>query len=548
MVATFDLPSLASINWGTVLVGAVAGTLAYIFVTQFLGHQLPRLWVKGERRWWRTALGDSPASRLVIRQAEKELFASIDEKEMDERELRSVAVLKVIFSRWGQYPSLTDEYKRMTAGRSDELFRKALKRLNQGWRSGTPTRILDEHIRVIEDSEHDEKIDKKDRMQGMSSVAMVKYALGDLDYGQRKGKEIWDDADDLKGDDKVDAKWMAAYAYFNSTMFLGHFEKAMGLMVRHWNGCYTALDEAAKERLRLRLADVITLNPVLVIPRHVILAAAFNDGPVMQGRVVKELYWPGKAQYRSYAGFAHVLGKLETEIMWLESWYDEAVRICTPEPDVESPELVEADKISLNFSHAYAGFYLTLLLGEAQTEEQAADLHARINRAFDSIDALSPIVSQYVKYGFSGVYHFACGENRQALRNLRIAAESSAISGNKFAECIFICCHAVAAARLSEDEDFLDPEIIHYLAQAEVLARKIGGFYPALYSAARSAVAALRRKEGEAKKYALRSAHAEAGKRLLKLFREPPVQPSQRTLPTGDAKLLTPGSVPRQRV
>ncbi len=484
-----------------------------------------------------------------MRLAEKEFFASINEKEIDNRELRTVAVLKTIRSRWHQRSSLTDEYKRMTTGRSVESFGRALKRLNQGWRSGTPPQILDEHIRVIEDSEHYEKIDKRDRLQGMSSVAMVKYALGDLDYGHQKGKEIWDAADDLKGDDKVDIKWMAAYAYFNLIMFLGHFEKAMTHMVRQWNGYYAALDDAAKERLRLRLADVITLNPVLVIPRHVMLAAAFNDGPVMEERVVKELYWPGKAQYRNYADFAHVLGRLETEIMWLESWYNEAVRICTPEHDVESPELVETDKISLNFSHAYAGFYLTLLLGEAETDEQAVDLHARINRAFDSIDALSPIVSQYVKYGFSGVYHFACGENRQALRNLRIAAESSAISGNKFAECIFICCHAVAAARLEEDDDFLDPEITHYLAKAEELSRNIGGgFYPALYSAARSAVATLRGKEGEAKKYALRISHEEEGKRLLKLFQEPPVRPQQRALPTGDAKPLVSGSVPRQRV
>ncbi len=40
MVATFNLPSLESVNWVTVLVGAVAGTLAFIFITQFLGHQL----------------------------------------------------------------------------------------------------------------------------------------------------------------------------------------------------------------------------------------------------------------------------------------------------------------------------------------------------------------------------------------------------------------------------------------------------------------------------------------------------------------------------
>jgi hypothetical protein len=528
------------------LLVALIGALVFIVVAQFLDHLLPRLWMYGEGFWWKRSLGDSPARRRVRGGAEKEFLAAVKEQEKDKGVLRSVAVVKAIGHRCRQYPTLTREYKNMAHGMRDGLFRKALKSLNRGWRKGTPPQILAEHIKVIEDSEHDETIDEKDRLRGMSAVAMVKYALGDLDYGYSKGLEIWEAADDLRGDAKADAKWMASYAYFNSTMFRGHFEKAMTMMADQWSCYYAPLDDAAKENLRRRLADVITLNPVLIFPRHIILASAFNDGPVREDKVVKEKYWPNEALYRSYASLAHDLNDLETEIMWLEAWYDEAVRVCTPR--VKSPIFSEADEMSLNFSHAYAAFYLTLLLGEAQTGEQLEHLHARINRAFDSIGALSPIVSQYVKYGFSGVYHFACGENQQALDNLRIAAESSAISGNKFAECIFICCHAVAAARLNDDETYSEPEIGHYLDKAEALARRIGGdFYPALHNAARAAVARLQGKQGAAEKYELRSKQARAGRRVLRLFQDPSQQPARPSLPSNNPRLLGPEGVSHHR-
>jgi hypothetical protein len=265
--------------------------------------------------------------------------------------------------------------------------------------------------------------------------------------------------------------------------------------------------------LKERMAEKITLNPVLIIPRHIILAAAFKDGPFKEQPLpIKETRcWPSKAAYERTSP---QLNDIDKEIAWVEAWYAEAQAICAD------------DLISLNFSHAYAGFYFTLLLHEDKvrgTERETA-LLARIKDAFSSIDDNAPIVSQYVKYGFSGVYHFACGENQQALDSLRRASESSAISGNRFAECIFIFCHAVAAARLmrSQRDMYWEPEVDYYIEKGRKLAADIGGdFYPALSDAAYSAILKLRGgKENEASRYAEKSRSANAGKRILRMFLE----------------------------
>jgi hypothetical protein len=298
-------------------------------------------------------------------------------------------------------------------------------------------------------------------------------------------------------------------------MFQGYFEEAMINMARQWSNYYAPLDTNAKKMLKERMAEKITLNPVLIIPRHIILAAAFKDGPFKDGPLpIKESWcWPSKAAYERANPQPEEIDK---EIAWVEAWYSEARDICA------------SDTISLNFSHAYAGFYFTLLLQEEdvrKTRRQAAML-ARIKDAFGSIGDNAPIVSQYVKYGFSGVYHFARGQNQEALDDLRRAAESSAISGNRFAECIFVFCHAVSAARLmgSQRDMYWEPEVDYYIKKGRGLAADIGGdFYPALSDAAYSAVLKLRGgRESEAERYAAKSRSANAGKRILRMFLEPP--------------------------
>jgi hypothetical protein len=181
--------------------------------------------------------------------------------------------------------------------------------------------------------------------------------------------------------------------------------------------------------------------------------------------------------------------------------------------------------ISLNFSHSYASFYYTLLLLEPAVGKRLRnELHAKINKAFESIKDPSPIVSQYVRNGFAGVYHLACHRNHEALESFRLATASSSISGNSFALCIFMCCHAVAAQRLNPA---VESEVEYYLKQAKKLADSIGGdFYPRFWARAAAAVASLQGKHGKAQRYLLRSRQGQKGNRLMRIFQTDIQEPS----------------------
>lgn len=478
-------------------------TIVFIVVAQlFIGHILPRLWMHFEWLWLRLSLGRSQASRWVLGYAMKDFELSVRQREIDYGAPRTLAVLFAIGTRikelaWG----MTGELREMRDASSPEIFESAINGLNHGWQTGAPPKLLRTYIAIIEASKKDHEILKVDRLRGMCSVALVTYALGDIRRGLLLGKRNWDDVKTLEPELQPEARWLASYAYFNSTLFFGEFGKAMNLMAGQWNENYAWSSTSEKLEMIKSLRGRITLNPILTIPRHIILAAAFNDEPNFDA-----MYWPGGVEPADPG-----TDKIEKEMTWVKAWYDEARNICADE------------LISLNFSRAYMGFYLTLLLPEA-TQSQEAVLRERITQAFDSIEDSSPVVSRYVKYGFGGVYHLVSGDNEAALRDLRIADNSSAISGNRFAECIFMCCHAVAAARLAgkKADEYLEPEINHYLKQARKLSKKIGGgFYPALWSGAFANVCRLRGQTGKVERYEHRSKQVrKGGKRILRIFKE----------------------------
>jgi len=465
-----------------------------LFILFGVGWLLPRFWIVIEWIWWRLSLGGSTAGRLVRSYAIKDIQLLIHQKEIDDGATRPLAVVLALITRLIEFPRMKRDLNRMKAEKVDQMFESAIESLNEGWRSGTPPQILSEYMRIIDDTAYDKAINTKSRIRGLCAVANVKYLLGSLREGNALAKRNWENANRSEREDESEFKWMASYAYFNSTMFLGNFETAMNLMAEQWSKYYASLEDSLKESIRLQLANKLTLNPVISIPRHIILAAAFNEGPIFA-----EDYWPSKMVYKNLSS-----NERESEIKWVGSWYEEAKSICASEI------------ISLDFSHAYTGFYFTLLLGEAQMQQ--AGLNERINEAFDSIEESSPIVSRYAKYGFYGVYHLVCGRDKKALDNLRRAAEYSSISGNKFADCLFMCCHAVAAARLNS---YLEPEVNYYLAEAEKLANTIGGnFYPELRAGAFSAVCELRGEKGKAQRYAVRSRQGRVGERILKIFQK----------------------------
>jgi hypothetical protein len=474
----------------------VVTPFGYVIVV-LLGVELlaPRGWVVVEQVWWRLALGNSPASRSLRREMRDDLKLSVERWVIDHSTPRPLAVLLAIFARPFELNRLTHDLRCVKSEMIVETFESAIKQLNAGWREGKAPEILMGYIKTIEESADDPALDDIARFRGKSAVAVVKYALGNLREGNKLGAKNWAEAQRLESDEDSMLKWIASYGYFNSTLFLGEFMKAMRLMADQWSRYYALLDDNDRERLRARLSGYLILNPILAIPRHIILAAAFNERPLFEPKC-----WPSEAVYNSLAPEERVC-----KIRWVDAWYEEAKRVCPSEPT------------SLSFSHAYAGFYFTLLLLESGMP--SAYLHDRINEAFDAIDDSSAIVAQYVKYGFQGVYNLVCGEDEKALEHLSQAATLSAISGNRFADSIFMCSHAVAAARLNRESRYLAPDISYYLSKADRLARKINRpFYKKLCYGAKSAVCLLRGERAKAHRYAVWSKHGTTGDRILKIF------------------------------
>lgn len=494
----------------------VFSPLWYIIVI-LLGVELllPRAWILIEQVWWRLALGASPTGRWLRRHAMKDFELSIEQRVIDGPFPRPLAVLLAIAARPFEVGRLTSNLRAKKAEALVETFQSEIEQLNKLWGEGTPPRILKDYIKDIEESAGDAAIDERLALWGHCTISVLKYALGDIREGNELGRKNWSAARRLESEEESELKWLASYGYFYSTLFMGNPKLAMTLMSDQWSKYYAPLTDGQKESLVRRLSGKLILNPILALPRHIILAAAFNETPNFDRK-----YWPGGPLYDSLKA-----GERENPLAWVSAWYEEAERICRPEPT------------SLNFSHAYTGFYLTLLLFEDGMP--SGYLHDRINEVFNKIDDSAAIVAKYVRYGFSGVYHLVCGENEKALDCLSRAASFSAISGNRFADCIFMCCHAVAAARLSRPSRYLEPDIRYYLTEAEKLSRAINrDFYKKMCDAARAAVCLQRGEKAQAQRYRQRSLQGMTGNRILRIFQDDALEPQKGAVRTSAFKLL----------
>ncbi len=483
----------------------VTSPFGYVFVI-LLGVEVltPKTWVAVEGVWWRAVLGDSPAGRALRRKVMRDFTLEMEQKIEDSSLSRPLAVLRTVLGRPLELKRLTGDLRCEKADMSEEIYESAIEQLNAGWREGKDPEILLGYIKTIEESAGDSVIDPVAKLRGKSAASVVKYALGDLIKGNELGAENFAKAQDLESKKESQLKSIASYGFFNSTLFLGDFKKAMVLMAGHWSTYYEPLGDAAKESMRRNLSGYLILNPILAIPRHLILAAAFNERPLFEPK-----FWPSQAVY----------DKLTPEergcrLRWVEEWHAEARRICTSEPT------------SLSFSNAYAAFYYTLLLLEPGMPREY--LHGKINEAFDAIDDSSAIVAQYALHGFRGIFHLVCGEDMKALESLGWAAQISSISGNRFCDSLFTCAHAVAAARLNRPSRYLVPDINHYLSEAAQLARRINRpFYKKLYYGAQSAVSLHLGENARARREAAWSRHGETGNRILKIFYRPGEDPGE---------------------
>jgi hypothetical protein len=326
----------------------------------------------------------------------------------------------------------------------------------------------------------------------------MRYALGNLTGGNKLARSNWELAKRLEREDESELKWWASYAFHNTTLFLGFCELAMELIIKQWHAHYASFNERLREGIRRGLEGKLLLNPVLSGPRHLLLAGAFSNSKPN----FPERFWPNQEAYRSLS-----LGERENEvtraIRWGDAWYQEGRNIS------------EGEVISRDLCHAYAGFYYTLLREEAKGHRD--ELDEKVSAAFGRIDDSAPIVSRYVKNGFLGVYLLACDRYEEAVDYLRRAEQLSAVSGNRFADAIFMCSYAVAAARLDAD---LDPEVDYYLSEVDQLSRTIGGsFYPELCKGAAAAVYEMRGEKTKAQRLRLESEQGRAGRRILNIFR-----------------------------
>jgi len=113
---------------------------------------------------------------------------------------------------------------------------------------------------------------------------------------------------------------------------------------------------------------------------------------------------------------------------------------------------------------------------------------------------------------------------------------------------IFMCAHAVAAARLTKPSMYLEPDINYYLHESEKLAHTIDrDFYKRLWYGAYAAVCLQRGEKGKAQRYSEKSRHGLAGNRILRIFQNDALVPQKRTKRAPALNLLGPGSsIPRE--
>jgi len=266
----------------------------FLIVVMVLELVLPRLWILIENCWWRLVLGRSAISKFLRTRAMKDFQLSIDQKVADEAIPKRLAVLLAVAMRPFELRRLTHDLRGLKKELMAETFESAIDQLNKLWREGTPPQILKGYITDIAESASDKIVDESARLRGRCAIAVVKYALGDIRGGYELGRANWAEANRLESDEESILKWLASYGYFYATLFMGSSKAAMILMAEQWSKYYAPLTDRQKANLRERLTGKLILNPILAIPRHIILAAALNETPIFL-----EKYWPSLEIYRN---------------------------------------------------------------------------------------------------------------------------------------------------------------------------------------------------------------------------------------------------------
>lgn len=478
----------------------------YLFVI-LLGIEFltPRLWNLIESVWWRVTLGNSSLSLELRRAAKLDFHLLIEHQIADRGTHRTLAVVFALSARIVQLKRLTATLRQRKAEMSAERFQSMIEELNRLWVQGSNPQYLFDYVKGIERSAGDRGIDPELQLHGLCAAAVIKYALGEIKAGQSLGRKNWEKAHQLESDLQSTLKFLASYGFFYSTLFRGECYRAIDLISMQWSRYYAALGEDEQRDLRERLFGKLILNPLLAIPRHLILAFALAEKLPLDKR-----HWPTESAFQNVD-----LNDADLEVKWFDSWYGVATDICADEP------------ISLSFTKAYGSFFLSLLLIGNNTP--ASNLHRRINDALGEVETSTAIVAKYCRYGFRGIYRLICGENEWAFEDLSNAASYRDISGNRFADFVFTCSLAVAAARLNRGSRYLEPQIKRHMAQARKLTKTLkSDLFTRLCDAAESAICLQLGDKVRAQQYAERSRVGRPESRLLRIFDVDVLEPRNR--------------------
>lgn len=478
----------------------------YLFVI-LLGIEFltPRFWNLIESVWWRVTLGNSSLSRELRRAAKHDFHLLIEHQITDRGTHRTLAVVLALSARMVQLKRLTATLRQRKAEMSAERFQSMIEELNRLWVQGSNPQYLFDYVKGIEQSADNRGIDPELQLHGLCAAAVIKYALGDIKAGQRLGRKNWKKAHQLESDLESTLKFLASYGYFYSTLFRGECYRAIDLISLQWSRYYATLGEDEQRVLRERLFGKLILNPLLAIPRHLILAFALAEKLPLDKR-----HWPTAMAFQNVDP-----NDPDLEVKWFDSWYGVATDICAVEP------------ISLSFTKAYGSFFLSLLLIGNNTP--ASILHSRINDALGEVEASTAIVAKYCRYGFRGIYRLICGENESAFEDLSNAASFRDISGNRFADFVFTCSLAVAAARLNRGSRYLEPQIKRHMAQARKITNTLkSDLFTRLCDAADSAICLQLGDKVKAQQYAERSRVGRPESRLLRIFDVDVLEPRNR--------------------
>lgn len=278
-------------------------------------------------------------------------------------------------------------------------------RVAHEWRAGRVPK--ERHLRFME--RHLTVLSPDEDARVRAILANIKYLRGQF-TGARKLIEPVMTGAFLRAESDPTNLMLLGYPHWNTDLFIGRHEEAARGLVALWHR-FKKLTSDDRERLLFKIQGASTVHAVGSIPRHVVLAWALGDWPLVS---------PDSD------------ARLDSDALDLvDRWLREGLRLC------------DGDRISTDFSNAYAAFAYTLEVAGGDSRAEA-----KVRRLLGAIPQDAPAPSRYAASGFEGIFYLACGDDEGAYQRLACAAQLGTRTSNEFLGPLFTAAEAVALAHL----------------------------------------------------------------------------------------------------